>query len=321
MFRTIVSRFAVAGLLGFFAPSAFAQEVSFAWTPSADTPQIVQAIDKSLWKESGLAVKMVSFATGREALEALIGGQVDFASMAELPAVTGAMRQQKFAVISILSKYRGNRIIAKDIEIKSVRDLAGKKVATTLGTNSHFALDFEVQRAGITVEVVNASPPDIVPALVRGDVDAAVMFPAFFPQAKRTLGAQYRELITPDYVTHMVLVGTADVLEKRPEDVKKLLAGLLKADGLVAANAAETQEAIVRVVGRAANLDAIRENWPSYSYKMTLDNELLTLMTREGEWIAKRGLVKNVEATDKLFRSFISDKPMGSLDPGRVQVR
>jgi len=313
----------LVGVLSLVGAAASAQQVSrvsVAWTPSADTPQIAQAIDKNLWREQGLDVQLVAFPTGREALEALIGGQVDFASMAEFPAVTAAMRQQKFGVLAVLSKYRGNRIIARDIELKSVRDLAGRKIATTLGTNSHFALDWELQTAGVSAEIINAAPPDNVPALVRGDVDAAFMFPAFYDQAQRALGPRYRELITPGYVTNMLLVGTAEIIEKRPAEVRKVLSALLKADALVAANPTETQETILRVVGRAANIDAIRSRWPDYKYELTLDGELLDLMVREGQWIRNRGLVRNVEPSAQLFRAYVSDGPLKTLDASRVRL-
>jgi NitT/TauT family transport system substrate-binding protein len=322
MLAKFAEKLLLLGALSLVASSSFAQDrVSIAWTPSADIPQIAQAIDKKLWAEQGLEVRIVPFPTGREALEALIGGQVDFASMAELPAVTAALRQQKFAVLARLSKYRGNRIIANGIDLKSVRDLAGRKVALTVGTNSHFALDWELDAAGVKAEVVNAAPPDIVPALSRGDVEAAVMFPSFFDQAKRVLGDKYRELITPGYVTNMLLAGTADVIEKRPEQAKKLMAGLLKADALVAQDPAGTQDTIARVVGRVINVDAVRAAWPDYEYKVALDKDLLTLMVREGQWIVKRGSVKNVEATEQLFRSYINDSALKTLSADRVQLQ
>jgi ABC-type nitrate/sulfonate/bicarbonate transport system substrate-binding protein len=312
----------LAGTLSLVASSAFAQDrVSIAWTPSADIPQIAQAIDKKLWAEQGLEVRIVPFPTGREALEALIGGQVDFASMAELPAVTAALRQQKFAVLARLSKYRANRIISNGIDLKSARDLAGRKVALTVGTNSHFALDWELDAAGVKAEVVNVAPPDIVPALSRGDVEAAVMFPSFFDQAKRVLGDKYRELITPGYVTNMLLAGTADVIEKRPEQAKKVMAALLKADALVAQDPAGTQDTIARVVGKVINVDAVRAAWPDYEYKVALDKDLLTLMVREGQWIVKRGSVKNVEATEQLFRSYLNDSALKALAADRVQLQ
>ena len=49
------------------------------------------------------------------------------------------------------------------------------------------------------------SPPDIVPALARGDIDAGVMFPDFYPSAQKTLGADYREFKSDAYVAQFVL--------------------------------------------------------------------------------------------------------------------
>ena len=50
------------------------------------------------------------------------------------------------------------------------------------------------EKAGIKAEVLNVSPPDIVPALARGDIDAGVMFPDFYPSAKKALGSDYRAI-------------------------------------------------------------------------------------------------------------------------------
>jgi len=243
-FLGFVLLLAVAGC----AVAAEAQPVTFAWTPSAEDPQLAVALDKKLW--TGLDVKAVSFPTGREAMEAMLGGQADFAAAAELPAVVAAMRSQKFKILAILSRYKANRILATTkLELHSVADLAGKKVASTIGTNTDFALAWELKKAGVKVEVVNVSPPDTVPALSRGDVDAAMTFPSFTDQAKRVLGDRYRELMTPGYVTHLVLMASADVLEKRPQAVAAFMAGIMKGDAVIAADPAVAQQSVIRVVG------------------------------------------------------------------------
>jgi ABC-type nitrate/sulfonate/bicarbonate transport system substrate-binding protein len=299
--------------------AAQAQPVTFAWTPSAEDPQLAVALDQKLW--SGLEVKAVSFPTGREALEAILGGQTDFAAAAELPAVVGAMRGQKFRILAILSRYKANRILATTkLELRSVADLAGKKVASTIGTNTDFALAWELKKAGVKAEVVNVSPPDAVPALSRGDVDAVLTFPSFTDQARRVLGERYRELMTPGYVTHLVLMGSADVLEKRPQAVAAFMAGIMKADAAIAADPAATQQSIVRVVGGVLKLDALKANWSDYDYRTGLDEALLSLMVEEGKWVKERGLIKNVEPTQALFRGFIADAPLKAAAPDRVTL-
>ena len=301
------------------AAQAQAETMTFAWTPSAEDPQLAVALDKKLW--AGLEVKAVSFPTGREALEAMLGGQADFAAAAELPAVVGAMRGQKFKILAVLSRYKANRILATTkLDLHSVADLAGKKVASTIGTNTDFALAWELKKAGVKVEVVNVSPPDTVPALSRGDVDAAMTFPSVTDQAKRVLGDRYRELMTPGYVTNLVLLASTDVLEKRPQAVAAFLAGLMKADAAVASDPVAAQQSVVKIVGGVMKADALKANWPDYDYNAGLDAPLLSLMVEEGRWVKERGLIKNVEPTEALFRSFIADAPLKAIAPDRVKL-
>lgn len=318
MIRFFVS-FALFVAVAGGSSSAHAQPVTFAWTPSAEDPQLAVALDQKLW--SGLDVKATSFPTGREALEAMLGGQADFAAAAELPAVVGAMRGQKFRILAILSRYKANRILTTTkLSLKSAADLAGHKVATTVGTNSDFALAFELKKAGVKAEVVNVSPPDTVPALARGDVDAALTFPSFTDQAKRVLGGRYGEMMTPDYVTHLVLLGSTDVFEKRPQVVAAFLAGIMKADAEIAADPTAAQQSVVRVTGGILKAEAVKANWPDYDYRTGLDAPLLSLMVEEGQWVKERGLIKNVEPTEALFRSFIAEAPLKAIAPDRVKL-
>lgn len=292
------------------------------WGPYADVPQISVAVDKNLWKDEGLDVKVVPFNSGRESFEALIGGQLDLAIVAEFPAVIGAMRNQKFAILSVLSRYRANRIIGTDkAGLKSVRDLAGRKVGTTVGTNVHFMLDQALKAAGVTAEIVNVAPPDIVPALVRGDIEAATMFPNFYAASKRALGDRYRDIGVKEYSTTFVLIASPEILEKRPDVVAKFLTAMLKGEAMVASNPAESQEAVARVVGKALSLDVIKAGWPDYEFRIKLDRGLLELLVKEGEWIRDRGMIKNVDPTEALFRSYLREGPLKSVANDRVQLQ
>ncbi|MDT8264933.1 ABC transporter substrate-binding protein, partial [Roseomonas sp. DSM 102946] len=136
---------------------------------------------------AGLAPAVTNFPTGREAFEALIGGQVDLAMMAELPVVVGALRAQKFGVVGTLSRYRGMRIVTKKQggTAPMLATLAGRKFGVTLGTNTHFMLMSELATAGIQAEIVNIGPADLIAALARGDVDAAAPFPNAYAGTRR----------------------------------------------------------------------------------------------------------------------------------------
>lgn len=297
------------------------RNVSIGWGAYADVPQIAQAADKNLWKDEGIAAKIIPFASGRESLEALLGGQLDFAIVTEFPVTTGAMRNAKFGALAVLSRFRGGRIIGtSDIGMNSLQDLAGKKIGTIVGGNWHFGLDDALQKAGVKPEYVNIAQSDTIAALVRGDIQASGMFPTGYGAAKRALGAKYKEIRLTDYAPLFVLIATLDIIEKQPDVARKVLATLIKGEALVAKDAKESQETVARYVGKAMTIEAIREGWPEYEFNIKLDRATVDLLVREGRWIRDRGLIKNVEPTDALFRSFLRDGPLRAVAPDRVRL-
>jgi NitT/TauT family transport system substrate-binding protein len=298
------------------------QPVKLAWNPNPQTPQVDVAIKNGLFKEAGLDVKVIAFPTGREALEALMGGQVDFAYMAEFPVATAVLRQQKLKIIADLSRYRGQRIIssAKTLDLKSANDLAGKKLGTTLGTNVEFFTYRLLAQIGAKATIVNAGPADLLPAVVRGDIDAAIMFPTFFGAAKKTLGDDYRELISDLYVLHMVITASQAVMEKNPAVVDKFVAALVKADAALKADAAGAEQAVVTNMKGMMPLPALQEMWKEMEFKVQLDQDLPVLLSDEAGWIVDRGMVKADKPTAATFREFIHDAPLRKSSPESVKL-
>jgi len=296
-------------------------KLTFGWTSGPDMPAVALTIDDNLWAAEGLEVNVVKFPSGAQAMQALIGGQLDLACVGELPAVIGAMREQNFRIVADISRYQGNRIIVASATPVTTRDLQKRKVGVTIGTGPHFMLERELAKDGVKAEIVNAAPTDLLPALIRGDIDAAFMFPTFYAGTKVALGNRYQEILTPDSPTHFLLIGTTTLVSDRSELVKKFLDALLKAEKRAAANPAAAQEAISRVVGKVLSPDAIRLGWSEYNYGISLDASLIEIAMLEGSWLKERGFVKNVEPTQALFRKYISDGALSSVAADRVQLK
>jgi NitT/TauT family transport system substrate-binding protein len=193
------SLFTCAALVATAASGQAATDLGTAnlsWQPGPDTPQVAQAVAQGLWTKRGVTVKSTATATGREAMEALLGGAADYALMAELPPVIAAMQHQNFRVLAAISQYHGMRVIATTaVDLSSLKNLAGKKIGTTLGTNVDFQGYETLVAAGVNPTMLNVAPPDMVPALARGDIDAAFMFPQAYPLAKNVLGNRYAEIL------------------------------------------------------------------------------------------------------------------------------
>lgn len=301
-----------------------AKPLTLAVQPSTDVPQILYAIDHKLWDSEKVPVKVITFSTGREALEALLGGQADFAVLTEYPAVIGILRGQKFSILADMARYQGLRATAskKWMTLSTLKDLDGKKIGTTLGTNVEFVTSVMLREGGAKAEVVNAAPADTVPALVRGDIQASVMFPNLYAQAKKLLGADYQEIRTKSYVSHALLVGASSTLQNRKAETEAFLRGLLAADKAVAADASAGQAVVLAALKGVMTPEVLKELWADYDYKLVLRDDVVALMAQEASWILERGAIKApAEAgSSKALRKAIADDFLGRLSPGAVSL-
>ncbi len=289
---------------------------------AAEAPQYAVALDRGMFREAGIAPAVTNFPTGREAFEALVGGQLDLALMTEFPAVVGTLRAQRFGVVAVLARYTGSRIVGRRRAgiTDAVASLAGKKVGVTVGTNTHFMLAGELAAAGVSAEIVNVGPADLVPTLVRGDVDAAATFPSFYAGARRALGADIVEIPVRGYQPTYLLAGSEAFIRTDADAVQRVLRALIRAEAAIAADLPAAQAAVGRVAGRAQTADAIRENWPDYQVRTVLDDALVGLMQRQGAWLVERGAARGVDASAALMRGAVADAPLRAVDAGRVAL-
>ena len=108
--KTILT--AAAALLMSNSPT-MAGEITIGMAPNLQTLPIVVASSEGYFSEEKIKLKMVRFTSGRRALEALIGGQLDVAFMAEYPVSIASLREQPFGTFTTLSRYTANRMISK----------------------------------------------------------------------------------------------------------------------------------------------------------------------------------------------------------------
>ena len=128
-------------------------------------------------RKHGLNLDVKVFASGVATMEAALAGDLDVAIMntaVGLPLIaTGkACFKGPIDFIDI-----GSVTVVGKTDIRSVQDLAGKKVGTVAGAVGNTALHLWLDMHHIPrdkVKVVNVQPPDMPIALARGDVDAII---------------------------------------------------------------------------------------------------------------------------------------------------
>jgi len=135
------------------------------------------------YEKAGINVEVVDFKGGSESLKAVIGGSADVVSGYFDHCVNLAAKGQHLQSFVVYDRYPGLALVVSPKhtgEIKSVKDLANKKVGVSApGSSTDFFLKYLLGQNGVdpnSVGVVGVGlGATAVAAMEQGQIDAAVM--------------------------------------------------------------------------------------------------------------------------------------------------
>lgn len=135
------------------------------------------------YDKAGLAVELVDLKGGSDALKAVLGGSADVVSGYFDHTVNLAAKKQEMQSFVVYDRYPGLVLVVSPghtAEIKSIKDLAGKKVGVSApGSSTDFFLKYLLKKHGIdpnNVSVIGVGlGATAVAAMQQGQIDAAVM--------------------------------------------------------------------------------------------------------------------------------------------------
>jgi len=135
------------------------------------------------FKKAGVEVDVVQFKGGSESLKAVMGGSADVASGYFDHCVNLAAKGQHLQAFVVYDRYPGLALVVSPkhaSEIKSVKDLANKKVGVSApGSSTDFFLKYLLNKNGIdpnSVGVIGVGlGASAIAAMEQGQIDAAVM--------------------------------------------------------------------------------------------------------------------------------------------------
>jgi NitT/TauT family transport system substrate-binding protein len=137
------------------------------------------AKEKGFFKKHGVTVDLVWFPVYTDSLNALNAGQVDANCQTWNDTLVPLAQGLKQVAVLANDNSAGNDAIVVRPEIKSVKDLKGKKVATELGTVDHFMLQVALAKNGMSEKDIQFVPmpvPDAAAAFIKGTVDACAVW-------------------------------------------------------------------------------------------------------------------------------------------------
>ena len=185
--RTMFNRL-IGALLALFLTSGFAAaqtKITIAIGGGACLCYLPTVLAKQLgeYDKAGLAVELVDLKGGSDALKAVLGGSADVVSGYFDHCVNLAAKKQELQSFVVYDRYPGFVLVVSpshNAEIKSIKDLAGKKVGVSApGSSTDFFLKYLMKKNGVDatgVAVIGVGlGATAVAAMQQGQIDAAIM--------------------------------------------------------------------------------------------------------------------------------------------------
>jgi NitT/TauT family transport system substrate-binding protein len=163
-------------------------KIKVGYIPIADCAQLYIAKDKGYFKENGLDVELIKLAGGAKILEALAGGSIDVAFSNVVSVMLANNAGLDFKAITggpavDLNHKETGVLVLKDSDIKSLKDLEGKKIAVNTRKNivelfvTNYLIKNNVDVSKI--EFVEISFPQMFQVLDSKNVDAIASIEPF----------------------------------------------------------------------------------------------------------------------------------------------
>ena len=303
-------------------PSGPPEKITIAYSATTDSVLAEVAQLQGYYLQEGLQVTAHLHPYGRPALEEVLDGKADFATVAETPVMLAIMNGARISILAtIQTGNRANAIVGRrDRGIRTPGDLKGKRIAVTLGTTADYYLDtflalHEIARKQVTV--VDLIPERMADALASGEVDAVSAFMPFPILVQKKLGKKGVAFYDENIYTFMFnVVATREFIRENPGKVRKVLRALIRAEQYVGRNPAQAQKMVADF--SRTDVALVREIWQNYSYTVKLDQSLVLALEDETQWAVKGGLVGKEKTPDYL--DYISLAGLEAIRPESVRI-
>ncbi|HEY0584732.1 MAG TPA: ABC transporter substrate-binding protein [Pseudoduganella sp.] len=161
---------------------------------------------KEIAPKCGLKVEERVFAKGLDVMSAILAGELDVGATASEAAISGRAGGAPIYVVAGFAKGGARLVGRSDLNLKSVKDLKGKKVGVTRGGIQEVLLLAELQQAGLTVseqpgkdvQTVLLAYADLNQALLGKHIDAMMQSE---PQSSQAINKGYGTEILKPYDT------------------------------------------------------------------------------------------------------------------------
>jgi NitT/TauT family transport system substrate-binding protein len=179
--RLLQAGAASAALVGLSRKSLAADDrIVIGFWPIASGLPLYVGLERGIFKEAGLLVEGAKFASAQQVAEAMIAGRVHGSANGTASAALGLAEITSPGLFKIICSNPSNRhlvldefVVPKDSPVRSIAELAGKKIASGPGIQNVTLARVILEKNGIAnPQVIELPIGQHVPALAAGQLDA-----------------------------------------------------------------------------------------------------------------------------------------------------
>jgi NitT/TauT family transport system substrate-binding protein len=231
------------------------QDITVAAIPASDLAGLYVALEKGLFAQQGLHVRIRKIPSSQSVIAAQLNGQVDISAGSYIPYIAAQAAGARFRILAEASTLRSDTralVVPAHSDITTIAGLVGKKIGVN-GTNSIGTLLISalLQENGISPRKVdfvtdNEGFPAMPGQLQRGEWQAA------FPEPYVTIaGEQYGDQVLADLdqgaTTNFPIdgyVATRAWAQQHPKTVAAFVRAIEEGQAIAASDATAAQAAI-----------------------------------------------------------------------------
>lgn len=262
-----------AGWFDFLGGGSSENKVTIGYLPSDHDAALFVADQQGLYKEKGIKTELVQFNNGGDLMTAMASGEVDIGYVGISPVLSSVEKGVPVKIISAAQNEGSGVIVSNNSGISSASDLNGKSIATPGEASIQYVLlNILLKNNGLSIDKVNASAmktPSINDAIKTNTIDAGVTFQPFVSnsEADGNKVLMTSKDISPNHPC-CVVVASQDIINKKPDTVKDIVAIHENATKFINDNVKENASAVVKLLPKdiVSNNDVEAKSLSSFPF-------------------------------------------------------
>ena len=299
--RIAAASAAVAATTG-VVPKVFAQQQKVI---KLGTLKLIHGITPYFYEKfapAGYKFEIATFDSPTDCKNAVITGTIDFGTFGIAAATLGAAAGEPLVIFAAQCN-RGMAIVSGvKTDIKTVKDLKGKKVAIWPGSTQEVVILERLKAEGMSIkdiQPIRLPFSDMAPALARGDVDAYV---GAEPGPGISLANGAGRIVEYPYSTaigslNMVWGAKQDMIDKNPELVKLMMDIHRKATEFAQSNENAKVEMAVQKLGQTRK--SIELASPNVELTWKIDAEFIKRAKAYAQLMHEKKQIRELPNFDK----------------------